>query len=93
VSSAAGQELNIRDDDGPLTAAIIRLAGQYGPYGYRRVTALLHTEGWPLNHKWVERIWRREGLKVPANQPKRRKGGAKPCFVSSFRSNRRADRA
>ena len=61
----------IRDHEGPLTAAVIRLAGQYGRYGYRRVTALLRTEGWHVNHKRVERIWRREGLKVPPKQPKR----------------------
>ncbi len=61
----------IRDDEAPLTAAIVRLAGQYGRYGYRRVTALLRAEGWHVNHKRVERIWRREGLKVPMKQPKR----------------------
>jgi putative transposase len=58
-------------DEGPLTAAIIRLASQYGRYGYRRITALLRAEGWCVNHKRVERIWRREGLKVPQKQPKR----------------------
>jgi len=58
-------------DEGPLTAAIVRLASQYGRYGYRRVTALLRAEGWSVNHKRVERIWRREGLKVPQKQPKR----------------------
>jgi putative transposase len=58
-------------DEGPLTAAIVRLASQYGRYGYRRITALLRAEGWCVNHKRVERIWRREGLKVPQKQPKR----------------------
>ncbi len=44
----------------------------YGRYGYRRITALLNNEnGWRVNHKRVERIWRREGLKVPKKQPKR----------------------
>lgn len=43
----------------------------YGRYGYRRVAALLQREGWHVNHKRVERIWRREGLKVPKKQPKR----------------------
>jgi transposase InsO family protein len=47
------------------------LATQYGRYGYRRVTALLKQEGWRVNHKRVERIWRREGLKVPKKQPRR----------------------
>ena len=55
----------------PLTAAVTRLASQYGRYGYRRITALLRAEGWHVNHKRVERIWRREGLKVPQKQPKR----------------------
>jgi transposase InsO family protein len=47
------------------------LASQYGRYGYRRITALLGTEGWHVNAKRVQRIWRREGLKVPQKQPKR----------------------
>jgi putative transposase len=59
------------DDEAALTAAIIGLARQYGRYGYRRITALLRAKGWCCNHKRVERIWRREGLKVPPRQPKR----------------------
>ena len=59
------------DDEAALTADIIALARQYGRYGYRRITALLRPAGWQVNHKRVERIWRREGLKVPARQPKR----------------------
>ena len=58
-------------DEQTLTEDIIELARQYGRYGYRRVTALLHAAGWSVNHKRVERIWRREGLKVPQKQPKR----------------------
>lgn len=50
---------------------IVSLASQYGRYGYRRITALLRKEGWRINHKRVERIWRQEGLKVPQRQPKR----------------------
>jgi putative transposase len=50
----------------------VALATKYGRYGYRRITALLNNEkGWKVNHKRVERIWRREGLKVPQKQPKR----------------------
>ena len=48
------------------------LATRYGRYGYRRITALLNNEKrWRVNHKRVEKIWRREGLKVPKKQPKR----------------------
>ena len=52
---------------------IVWLACEYGRYGYRRITGLLHWEGWRVNHKRVERIWREEGLKVPKKQPKRRR--------------------
>jgi transposase InsO family protein len=55
-----------------LSADIIALAAQYGRYGYRRITALLRAAGWVVNFKRVERIWRREGLKVPQKQPKRK---------------------
>ena len=65
------RQLVVRDDEGPLTRAIIDLATEYGRYGYRRVTALLNHQGWEVNHKRVERVWRREGLKVPMRQPKR----------------------
>jgi len=61
-----------RDDEERLTADIIELARQYGRYGYRKIAELLRsTAGWIVNDKRVERIWRREGLKVPAKQPKR----------------------
>ena len=59
------------DDESRLVARLIELATQYGRYGYRHITALLRGEGWRVNHKRVERLWRREGLKVPQQQPKR----------------------
>jgi putative transposase len=52
---------------------MVELATQYGRYGYRRVTKLLHRRGWRVNHKRIERLWRQEGLKVPQKQPKRRR--------------------
>ena len=58
-------------DEPQLCRDIIRLAGRFGRYGYRRITAMLHAEGWRVNHKRVERLWRQEGLKVPGKQPKR----------------------
>ncbi len=59
------------DDEAALTADIVELAKRYGRYGYRRITALLRDAGWAVNRKRVERIWRREGLRVPQRQPKR----------------------
>jgi len=61
----------VTDDEAVLTANVVSLACEYGRYGYRRITALLRADGWQVNHKRVERIWRQEGLKVPARQPKR----------------------
>lgn len=60
-----------RTDEDALTADIIALASQYGRYGYRRIAILLRDAGWAVNMKRVERIWRREGLKVPSRQPKK----------------------
>ena len=54
----------VRADEPRLVARIVELAKRYGRYGYRRITALLRAEGWRVNAKRVERIWRQEGLKV-----------------------------
>lgn len=62
-----------REKDVLLRKRIIDFATKYGRYGYRRITALLWQEGWKVNHKKVERIWRQEGLKVPRKQPKRKR--------------------
>lgn len=60
-----------KDDEDILTKRVIELASKYGRYGYRRITELLKAEGWKVNTKRIERIWRQEGLKVPQKQPKR----------------------
>lgn len=64
---------HVPSDEPRILRRIVELGAEYGRYGYRRVTALLHREGWQVNHKRVERIWRQEGLKVPQMQPKRRR--------------------
>ena len=59
-------------DEEALRTDVIRLASRFGRYGYRQIhDHLLRIEGWEVNHKRVERIWRQEGLKVPRRQPKR----------------------
>ena len=55
----------VRDDEAPLTGRIVELASVYGRYGSPRITGMLRNEGWNVNHKRVERIWRQAGLKVP----------------------------
>ena len=64
---------HVASDEPRLVKRIVEMASEFGRYGYRRVTALLRGEGWWVNHKRVERIWRQEGLKVPQRQPKRKR--------------------
>jgi putative transposase len=49
----------ITDEEARVVERIVVLAAQYGRYGYRRITAMLRQERWQVNHKRVERIWRR----------------------------------
>jgi len=58
-------------DEERLVTEMVEWAKRYGRYGYRRITGLLRWDGWRVNHKRIERLWRREGLKVPKKQPKR----------------------
>ena len=50
------------EDEERLVERIVALAVQFGRYGYRRITAMLRNEGWKVNHKRVERIWRQEAV-------------------------------
>jgi HTH-like domain len=85
---------NCGDNVAPaLPTVIIELARQFGRYGYRKIAELLRAPAsWVVNDKRVERIWRREGLKVPVKQhkrdrPQRRivypfaRRAAQPCLV------------
>ena len=62
-----------RQDDDVLRLALIRLAKQYGRYGYRKIAELLRIEGWKADHKKVERLWREEGLQLAQRHKKRRR--------------------
>jgi putative transposase len=63
----------VADNEKALIKRTVELAEQYGRYGYRMITGFLKEEGFRVNHKRVERIWRQEGLKVPKKQPKRKR--------------------
>jgi putative transposase len=60
-----------REDEDALTRAIITLTSQCGRYGYRRIKAELQKAGWQLGKDRLERIWRREGLKLAKRQKPR----------------------
>lgn len=69
--STQRRKLRVRNDEQQLVTEIVELATRFGRYGYRTITGLLRLLGWRVNRKRVHRIWRQEGLKVPAKQPKR----------------------
>ena len=61
---------HVSNDEPRLVRRMVELASGYG---YRQVTALLQDEGWRVNHKRIERLWRQGGLKAPRKQPKRQR--------------------
>jgi transposase InsO family protein len=71
VRSTQRRERYPPGDEPRLLRRMVELATEYGRYGYRRIAAMLGEEGWKVNHKRVERLWKLEGLKVPERQPKR----------------------
>ena len=66
-------QLAPKDNEEELRLAMIKLAKRYGRYGYRKIAALLRMEGYTVNHKKVERLWREEGLQLPKRHKKRRR--------------------
>ena len=82
--SSLHYKAKLQDNDA-LRLAMIRLAKQCGRYGYRRIAELLRIEGWRVNHKKVERLWREEGLKLPERHKKRRQLYRKDSSVIRLR--------
>jgi len=60
----------LKNDEDALRFAMIGLAKKYGRYGYRMIAQLLRVEGWKVNHKKIERLWREEGLQLPKRHKK-----------------------
>jgi len=75
--------------DQALRERMTQLARRHPRYGYRRVWALLRREGWDVNRKRVQRLWREEGLKVPRPQRKRRRLGSSENGCARFRAERK----
>jgi transposase InsO family protein len=67
---ASPEDESSPEDDDSLRLALVRLAKQYGRYGYRKIAELLRIEGWQVNRKKVERLWREEGLQIPQRHRK-----------------------
>lgn len=61
-----------RADQTPLRMRLRELAEVRRRYGYRRLTVLLHREGWTVNHKRIYRLYRAEDLEVWTKKRKKR---------------------
>ncbi len=62
-------------DDGDLRAQLREIAARKPRWGYRRAHAQLRRDGWSINRKRTQRLWRAEGLRVPQRPRKRRRTG------------------
>lgn len=58
------------DLEAKLVARMHELSVAHPKWGYRMIHGLLVAEGWPVNKKRIERLWRREGLQVPPSKVK-----------------------
>jgi len=67
---------HIADDEARLVGRMHELVRLHPRRGYRLVWGTLRLDGWRVNRKRVYRLWRREGLRVPRKQHKRRRLGA-----------------
>ena len=63
------------------------LARRHPRYGYRRIHAILRREGWACNRKRVQRLWRDEGLRLPAKPKRRRRGPRMPGHLTAAAPN------
>src|SRR5260370_41561315 len=63
------------------------LARRHPRYGYRRIHAILRREGWACNRKRVQRLWRDEGLRLPAKTKRRRRGPRMPGHLTATAPN------
>ncbi len=65
-------------DDQALRGELRQVAGEHKRWGYRRAHHELCLRGWEINRKRIQRLWREEGLRVPARARKRRRPADQP---------------
>jgi putative transposase len=73
------------EDDAALRARLREISTERPRWGYRRAHAVLVEEGWVVNRKRVQRVWREEGLRVPQKRRKRRRLGESPVPAKRLR--------
>ena len=74
------------DRDDALRARLRRLSREHPRWGYRRAWASLRGEGFEVNRKKIQRLWREEGLRVPARKRKRQRLGQSTAPAGRLRA-------
>jgi putative transposase len=67
-------------DETELKSAIEKIAAEWPTYGWRRITAQLHRQGWVVNHKRVRRLMREMGLQAKIKRKRRNTTNSKHAF-------------
>lgn len=76
------------DRDEALRARLRKLSREHPRWGYRRAGATLRNDGWAVNRKKIQRLWREEGLRVPAKRRKRQRLGTSTTPAARLRAER-----
>jgi transposase InsO family protein len=71
-------EPTVADDDQALRAELRAFAVKRPRWGYRRAHHHLRQQGWQVNRKRTQRLWREEGLRVPVRRQRKRPAGERP---------------
>jgi putative transposase len=84
--STQRREPCVAADDAALRAALRKVSEERPRWGYRRAHARLLEEGWSLNRKRTQRLWREEGLRVPVRRRKRQRLGESTVPAARLRA-------
>lgn len=75
-------------DEAALRARLRAFSAERPRWGYRQAHTRLHEEGWRVNRKRVQRLWREEGLRVPVRKRKRQRVGESTVPASRLAAER-----
>lgn len=87
-STQRHEPLRCRDRDDGLRERLRLLSRQHPRWGYRLAWGAVRDEGWQVNRKKIQRLWREEGLRVPARKRKRLRAGASTVPAARLRAER-----
>jgi putative transposase len=86
--STQRREPLVAQDDGALRAELKAFSRRRPRWGYRQAHQHLIEQGWAINRKRTQRLWREEGLRVPAKRRKRQRRGQSTVPGDRLRAER-----